>query len=235
MRHALENLYRYHWDSFLQNVYIPNINTQHASAYPFLIYPSEHYMLAHKKVMICGQETFGWGGELSSPDEKMVEKLQLLYHNFVNKNSGEKNNIKKPGYNSPYWNFHWQLMKNNPDVGFVFQNVVKIGKCVDKGCDDTIFDLSQKYFSVWKDELDILKPNLIIFVTGNYDGRIRREIGSFICEPLWKGEFLDQLIFDDPNMPLCIRTNHPAYLQRTKRYHAMANKISRIIKNLKVD
>lgn len=245
MNEELTALYEKYWDSVMTNVYIPNLssipNEPPKCSYPYLIQVTDHYINASKRVMICGQETQGWGGECGTPDKASVKKLQYIY-NYVVNHDNHGGPILKPGllinpkpgtrFSPPYWNFAWNLMNTNPDAGFVFQNVVKVGKYSQAGCDNNIYELTKQYFPVWQEELKILKPDIIIFLTGNYDWRIRQVVGEFQFTPVDGDTFLDELHFENKAIPRAFRTNHPAYLQRKHRFFSVANILSRIINTL---
>ena len=233
MNDQLLQLYSRYWDGMIQNIYKPNMETEHACSYPLLIQVTPLYQNASKRIMFCGQETQVWGIEHPNPETTHPQDLLSIYNNFVNKNNrGET--LKKPGYNSPYWNFQWRIIQKNPNVGYVFQNVVKIGKQTNAGCDDVIYNATKQYFPVWREELNILKPDLIVFLTGpNYDKRIQEVVGSFVTEHISGVDgLLDKIIFDDKTMPMAIRTNHPRNLQQNKKYFAMSDAISDIIARL---
>lgn len=234
MNDQLKLLYEKYWDSFITNVYKATMKEgKPICAYPFLIQATKHYINASKRVMICGQETQVWGIEFHNPDLTNQSDLLQLYNKFVNKNH-EEGLREKPGYNSPYWNFQWKIISASPEIGFVTQNLVKVGKYASAGCDNTIYELTKKYFPVWKDELKILKPDCILFLTGpHYDQRIREIVGEFKTMAIDGTDgFLDELIFNDPTMPKAYRTYHPRFLQSKKKYFHIAQKISDIVNNL---
>ena len=228
MNEELTALYEKYWGGFIEDLYKPNIGI---CSYPFIIQASTHYIHSSKRVMVCGQETKGWGDERENPDETSVLDMMHIYNSFVNcNNDGEP--LQKPGYASPYWNFNRCLVQNHPDVGFVFQNVVKVGKYKRAGCDNNIYELTKRYFPVWQEELSILKPNIIIFLTGKYDWRIRQVVGEFSTTPVEGDIFLDELHFNNKAIPKAFRTNHPAYLQRKHRFFNVVNILSEIINSL---
>lgn len=231
MNDALNTLYSDHWDNYLQQILIPNLNSKHDCAYPYLIHASDHYQNAAKHVMICGQESYGWGDEYPDYHDVTPAQLQHLYYDFICHPDKSVDKVNKPGRRSPYWNFSWRLMQAHPECGFIFQNVVKIGRKGKKGCDDDLFKNNLDFISdIWKAELKILKPDIIIFLTGNYDWRIRKVIGEFQTKPIAPN--LDQLIFEDSSMPLCYRTNHPQRLLFTFQYRPMLGYINKLLTNL---
>lgn len=227
MNDALIALYEKYWDGFITNVYKPYMGK---CAYPFLIQVPQQYIEANKRVMICGQETQGWGKR--NPDTTSVQDIQQMYYQFMDNNIWHNNKYDGKIKKSPYWNFNRRLSKSNSEVGFIFQNVVKVGKYEKAGCDNKIYELSKQYFPVWMEELKILKPDLIIFLTGTYDWRIKEEIGTFNKVPISEDLFLDELYFDNPLMPKAYRTNHPRFLQANNRYFQTADIISNFIKEL---
>lgn len=240
MNDKLLQLYSKYWDGMIQNIYKADIE-HHPSAYPILIQTTQHYQNASKRVMFCGQETYGWGGsEFPNPDIATPTDIIGLYNAFINRNNnGEP--IRRPGYYiksqkaniSPYWNFQWYIMQRNPEVGFVAQNIVKIGKRSKVGCDEFIYQKTKEYFPVWMKELEILHPDCIIFLTGKYDRRIKEIAGDFeLCPVDGTDGLLKELIFKDPSMPKAYRTNHPGWLQRTGKYSLIASVLSNIIANI---
>lgn len=226
----LKELYQKHWDKTRDEIVIKK-----NSAFPFMIYANERFENAKRRVMFCGQETQSWNvEEYKTVESSTVDSIMKRYNAFVNNG----------GYNSPYWNFQNRIMNSNPDVGFVQNNIVKIGKRDDSGCDDDIDNLAHKYFPVFKDELNILKPHLIIFLTGpNYDDKIKNNLGSFVKENcLDEEEFsflnhpknicFDRLIFPDKNIPPAYRINHPRAIQQQNQYYPMIRAINLIVKRI---
>ena len=201
---TLKDVYQKYWDG-----YIVHIRNNHSieAANPFLIVEPSDYRDKTKKVMICGQETQGWGNEFDDcPETATMEAILRIYAGFVN---------EKGGYNSPYWQFINSLKKACPDVGFVCNNIVKIGKKYGPGCDDQINDLTLKYFPVIPEELAILKPDVILFLTGpNYDWRIRKTLGNFKTKQIDNINRFEEIIFDDSSLPKAFRCYHPRYLRQ---------------------
>lgn len=230
LNNQLKDLYQKYWDKTRDEIVIGK-----DSAFPFMIRVNERYEKAPKRVMFCGQETYAWNSEEYNTVEKSsVESIMKRYDIFVNNG----------GYNSPYWNFQKQIINDNPQIGFVQDNIVKIGKADEAGCDETIDNLAHQYFPVFREEVNILRPDLIIFLTGpNYDNKIEYNLGSFTKEScLDKDEFsflnhpenicFDKLTFNDSNIPISYRINHPGSIQRQHQYFPMIKAINIIIKDL---
>ena len=220
IKQSLLDLYKRYWDG-----YIENIRKTTFSAWPFLIWPRQSYSTAPVRIMICGQETQGWGNELDTTDPGLVSPRRIadIYNGFVNNG----------GYNSPYWNFSKRVAKAFPDARFVHENIVKIGKRKGAGCDESIFRLGLEHFPVVREEINILKPDLILFLTGkDYDERIRAVLGYFTSERIDADRYIKRLTFADPALPPAIKTYHPGFLQRNGWYHDYANAIIGEIKQI---
>ena len=221
MSDALYELYSSRWDDFREK-----IQSKAESAMPFLIVPTNAYCMSEKRIMIVGQETDSWAGEVYDfPEEQNPCNVLKVYDRFVNRG----------GYNSPYWDFIRAIKDASPpNINFVVNNVVKIGKKSDVGCDDFINDLTLEHMNLLPQELEILKPDMILFLTGpNYDHRIEAVFGKFKTEKaeanLSAREFA-KLQFCENEMPPSYRCYHPAYLRRSKNFDRYLEIINDIIK-----
>jgi hypothetical protein len=182
---------------------------------PLLLFPGteggNEYDSADIRVMIFGQETKGWsdfGYDNLSTD---IEQIMNGYDKFVTDGG-------TPG---PFWYgirlFIKLLNKRFPEkkTGYIWNNIIKIGKKNGKGSSpDYIYNVEQQYFSVVKKEIEILKPHIILFLTGpNYDDRIKNKLGEVTFEPLspsYDEREIAKLTI--PHVDYAVRTYHPNYL-----------------------
>lgn len=220
MTKALHTLYSAHWCDYKEQV-----QSRVECAMPFLVVPTNEYCASERKIMIVGQETDSWGGEVYDfPEEQTPDNVMNVYDRFVNRG----------GYNSPYWDFIREIKDTAPsNTNFVINNVVKIGKKSDVGCDDNINTLTLQYFHLFQDELKILKPDMILFLTGPYyDHRIKAAFGEFkldkVISELGTRKFA-KIQFVDNEMPTAYRCYHPAYLRRSRNFARYLEIISNII------
>lgn len=230
MNEELKKLYASHWDQYRENILF-----KVEAAFPFLITASDRYISCSRKVMFVGQETQGWDTEDST-----IDGICKMYDGFVNARCYRYVETSDSIYKSPYWNFQRRILKLNPSVGFISNNIVKIGKKHNAGCSDSIDNLAHEYFPVFMEELRILKPDVIVFLTGPYyDWRIRRTMGNFTTQHIGEdGILCDRLIFEDKTIPDAIRINHPGWLIRNnnkiyhdKLYHKMISIVDQFIKD----
>ncbi len=132
----------------------------------------EEFKSADIKVMIFGQETFGWH-EFSISIEKEMES----YKNFFNNgNVTYKGNSKSSFWKAFRW-FRQNIDAHYKDkkVTYFWNNISKMGRYEEKaGVPTKIKELERTYFNhIIEKELELLKPDMVIFLTGNRNDEIR--------------------------------------------------------------
>lgn len=178
---------------------------------PLLLWPCKEdteYDDADIRVMIFGQETNDWGG-VFNPDAAVneeVERILEIYNSFYN---------FEFNYVSQFWNgyklFMRMLNDKFPDktIRYAWNNIVKIGKAKEKNCPPSyIYEEELKHFNIVKDEVEILKPHVILFLTGpDYDTKIADKFPEAKIT-----SFVDDIArVDIPNVGYAYRTYHPNY------------------------
>ncbi|KKO45779.1 hypothetical protein WG68_08670 [Arsukibacterium ikkense] len=156
----LIELYEPKWLNLLQN---GRKITDPLPADPLLLcFDSAKFSAAHKRILICGQETWGWGDFGSTVEDCMEEYRRF----FINAEFYD-------GYGgSAFWKafrfFEAQLESifEGQRLQFIWQNISKIGRNDDTGVTDEIRKLERGHFPVFKEEMKILKPNIVLFLTG---------------------------------------------------------------------
>jgi hypothetical protein len=176
------------------------------------IHNEEAFATADIRVMVFGQETNSWY------DEFHVDMLSIIdqYDGFFN--DGEC-----WGYGGQFWNginrFVALLQAQHPNktIRLVWNNLVKIGKYDDKGFPpDYIYEVEREHFAVIEAELDIIKPTVVLFLTGpNYDSVVTDNFGSLDYTKI-PGSFTERQIAKVflPSVKSAYRTYHPNYLWR---------------------
>lgn len=167
IKQNLFNLYASKWDEFALQLEQNNHNDNFAM--PFLIDAPESFD-NHFKVMIYGQETWGWHDGVNL-DGWLKKGMQGYKRFFWDKKFYD-------GYmRSSFWqafrfyekNIPLLLKQNeiNKEPIFIWNNISKLGLSEGKtGVNDKSRELERKYFNVVKGEFDIIKPDLVIFMTG---------------------------------------------------------------------
>jgi hypothetical protein len=219
MNKSLTTLYSSKWNGLIAAVKQEQFIKK--PAHPLLIKVSDKYIQAKVKVLIVGQETDGWGkkGKDFATNPSNVDELQSGYYQYLFEYA------KK--WNRPFWNranfrfFDEQLKKHfNNDVCCVWSNLSKIGKDGRGKTTDQIADIENKYFAVHLDELEILKPNIIIFNTGHSrDDLLKSRFNAEFTETNspYKKKQIAQVKFAGPNENILgYRTYHPNFRQGVK-------------------
>ena len=161
---------------------------------PFLIKVPENYNDFSNKIMIFGQETNSWCGECGdkSAFSNKLEKSIQIYQQFYLDGGINR-------YKGPFWN-EFKRIKNQvsktKNAVIVWNNINKIGR-IGKGNLQPINKIQFENFNVIRDEIRLLKPNIIIFLTGHdYDFFIENNLGKFskkeIKDNLYELDFGDE-------------------------------------------
>ena len=186
-------------------------------ANPLLISPPAGYYDSHFKVMYFGKETNGWG-KGSFDESKGVDWLLNEYHDFVNHEGG-------PRYSGQFWNAIKKLQESffhlHPSACFTYNNIVKIGKAKGKGLPaEELLKWQKSWFQVIREEVRLLAPNLILFLTGpNYDKFLQGAFGPIEFSQVGARTTRQLSRVRAQGLPVnTFRTYHPNYLWRHDFY-----------------
>jgi hypothetical protein len=230
----LEELYQSKWDALSEALVSFNEedpgDDENRATHPLLLQISDEYENADLKVMFFGQETNDWCGVFEEDDD--ISPILKTYQDFY-LNKGYES------YGKPFWNYIKKLKNNNTadnskKIGYVWNNLLKIGKCESGTPQNGLLNETLKYFNVIPQEIELLKPDILLFFTGpNYDQYISERIGEFSVESIegFDNRAFCKLNFKHLPVKLALRTYHPAYLQRTKRndiFNAIINILNTI-------
>jgi len=156
----LKKIYNYYWDEALK---VYKKNDLKISNPLLLKIDEEKLKLADKVVMICGQETYGWWeGEFG---DKSIDELMSQYDGYLH---NTLDNMREKQTRAFWKGFKWweeRIQKEYPNENIycIWNNLVKIGKENDVGMTEEIRKFENNYFHTLKEEIDILKPDMIVF------------------------------------------------------------------------
>ncbi|MCP8687308.1 hypothetical protein [Marinobacterium sedimentorum] len=178
MNKELKNLYLSKWKQLLDEASRLTVK----AAYPLLIKVDQAYVEADIKVMIVGQETDGWHGQLNS-GELSVEKLMDGYSDYFNQRTKNgKNRGKRAFWNRKNYKYFEEELTNyypNNSISFIWNNISKIGNDGRGKPKPLIRSLERNSFNIFSSEFKILKPNIVIFTTGSSrDSYIKHHFGN---------------------------------------------------------
>lgn len=181
---------------------------------PLLLKVPEDYSNYKNRIMIFGQETSTWGGELRKDQAfaNEIEKIVETYNGFYLKGSFKKH----PGaFGNEFKRIKREVDKAY-DATFIWNNINKIGR-VGKGNLQKINEIQFEHFNVVREEIKLLEPTVMIFFTGpNYNHFIEKNIAPFKEEEIvdiltkvkFNGEFENITAF---------KTYHPNGLYRRSK------------------
>jgi hypothetical protein len=228
MNEKLSTLYSANWEKLCNELMLINTNDDLIikPTNPLLIkIDEEKYKSSDIKIMIFGKETNDWRNKTETEMNQILE----LYDNFVNKGECWS-------YGGQFWNgvkrFILLLQEKYPNkkIDLVYNNIVKIGRLGDKGMSPSyIYDIEKNLFNLVKNEIEILNPNIVLFLSGpDYDNIIEDKISNIKFEeiPNFTKRQLSKVSI--PNVDFAFRTYHPNYLWRNDINHYFNSIINKI-------
>lgn len=171
----------------------------------------EEFKSADIRIMVYGQETNNWYKQFTSD----LEVVLGFYRGFFNEDEW----IQTRGQ---FWRgfsrFKSLIEAKYPEkkVRVLWNNIVKIGKHQAKGFPPGyIYEVEREYFCLTAAELDIIKPNVVLFLSGpNYDGILLDKFGHLDksgIEPFTERQLAQIKL---KGVDFAFRTYHPNYLWR---------------------
>lgn len=197
-------------------------------AYPLLLKVNEeiHYK-ADLKIMIMGQETDSWERQQKRPFTPIDQSSKIVASTVDDFMDTYRTFLNEWGKNSPFWhyikNINSSLNRQLPGktIEIIWNNIYKIGN-KEKGKNrptDIIRSFENEHFNVIEEEVNILKPDIIIFFTGpNYEKRVEKIFSITSSTPLVSSINERELAkFQLSNGITAYRTYHPNYLQQNSK------------------
>lgn len=234
----LEELYSQYYEDFIKELLALEKNKSVKCSNPLLMHCLENeYEKAKVKILFVGQETNKWYPDFNKGEYDIKKNIEF-YKKF---NLGiDPKNPQKNYYISPFWNFIRKINKyfngESAKHTFLWTNINKIGKENDVGAPSSEFlDIEQKKFNVFAEEIRIVDPDVIIFLTGeNKEYHISNKLTVTkpvisMCDDL----FIQKLIIDNKDFEnkLFIRTSHPHGMNHQAKFDLYAKSIIKIIED----
>lgn len=208
MIQELRDLYSEHWATL-----VALLAEKDELSSPLLICPPIDYKAQTHRLMIFGQQTYGWEGE------NIATGIDA-YVNF---------NFAEGYYNSPFWSFVRSL-EDGLNIGRRMSVWNNLNKC-DWSKDKPPLEIELKIertFGVIPREIEILNPDVVIFLTGpRFDDNIKRLFSDarFESVPGFNERQLARIV-QKKLPPKSFRTYHPNYLRRSGNEQTMLQKLA---------
>ena len=225
----LENLYRKHLKGLLETTICEKINCTS----PLLLKIDEEKWNDEDayNVVIFGQEVRGWGPESYTKFEEILNGdieiylqglLNTYYKYFYRKTS---NDVRSKSTFMQAFERIEKILKQRSDlkdkkINIIWNNINKLGKSGQrKGMSNELRQIEKESFLVIQKEIEILRPDLLIFLTGPYRDRdIKANFPdviitkSTICDDKEKTVFKRKYAFlQHPSFKKAVRLYHPNY------------------------
>lgn len=191
----------------------------------FISIKETEFKSANIRIMFFGQETNSWGNTIKGHWENSLKLYETFFDETMNHHK----------YNGSFWpsmrKFKRELTAKAPNttIKFVWNNIYKIGNQNrnQNRPTDEIRTIENKYFDVINEEVNILKPNVLLFFTGpNYESQLKKKFGKFLEIPLSKDISKSMLgRIELSNNILAYRTYHPRHLRQKKIFDEYINLI----------
>ena len=223
MNHGL-NEYQAKW---LKQVFEPFAKKYANISYPFFLGVSEKYFQADNRIMIVGQETYGWS--MYKPDWSIDDSqnwaINYLDYQLHYSNDSELKEQFGRRNSSPFWGFFKQF--SNADIVPCWNNVDKAHQIFDGKTKSLTEAMETELNCILPDsnktlfqmEVEITKPTLIVFITGHTYSRtmeaaLNLKNGSLEnAKPSLQNGCVDITEIAGLSVPT-FWTYHPAYIHR---------------------
>lgn len=210
---------------------------------PLLMHVFPEYENSTKKLLIVGKETNGWAGNIKNNAQsnslidyyKELNSILEYYKEFELGHGYYGKKKVKHTLNSPFWNFsrsiyrHLNYQDNAKPKGFLWTNISKM----DSGKRNKVLSLENRNyydFALLKEEIKIVNPDVVIFLTGNeYDIQISDYLGYRI-ETIDFELNIQKVIDPDKSLPeKSYKIYHPRYLYSLKTNRIVLDVLKKLI------
>lgn len=177
----------------------------------------KEYLQSEFKILFFGRESNGWMGDLILNVEDCINK----YQDFE---------LCENGNYTTFWQYVYEtknilMPKSVNQKNFLWSNVSKFSKLDGKAIDLDSYKFFCDNFQILENEIEILKPDVIIFFTGeSWDNKIQYQINSEIQFqkvkddiPISKLSRISSEIFPHNTF----RVDHPITLKIQKNWNYM--------------
>lgn len=240
----LGEIYQEYYGSLLTNKELllgvnPNVSS------PLLMNVFEDYLSSQKKILIVGQETHTWCGVLGSHD------MNNLLNDYKEFELGQKVYLDEDISRvlaSPFWNFsrrffvnanfdeNYRTKENRMKKGFLWTNISKIDVGGNTPSND-INSLNTDGFKLLRKEVEILNPDVVLFMTGDkYYEEIKEHLNlkfvSIFATEDNSTAIRHQKNNDDIFPKHTYQINHPRYLYSSGNHNVILDKLVELINKI---
>ncbi|CAB1221344.1 hypothetical protein [Acinetobacter bouvetii] len=220
INNELKSIYEAVWDNLLKDLYAFEDANEYTA--PLLLkFPDDYFKSENKRIMFFGQETRGWQNKIDN-ELPSIEKIMNVYQRYFIENNMKyrdqktKKMISRSSFRSGIVNLRGGLKKRNLSIDLIWNNINKIGRHGEKvGVNSRVREIEFEKFNVIPQEIELLKPNFLIFFTGPYrDKEILNKFPNLTIEKHLKFSSKELVLVKNAEGEIVgLRTYHPNYLK----------------------
>lgn len=141
---------------------------------PLLLYCWEKdYINSKHRLLIIGQETDGWKDDYIKTSSDIDDSIECYRQFQLGAN-----------YNTLFWRYAHdinQMINKTDKLNFVWNNINKFGIDGKGRPEEMVLEEENKHFNLLQKEVEILSPDVCIFLTGpNYDTDLQQKFPDII-------------------------------------------------------
>ena len=206
------------YESYLKNLKVQSAQNPEYFSYPLFMKVFPDYEKARKKILFVGKETYGWIDTMKNLSDLTTKFLMESYEEFEFAKDYH-------GRNSPFWRFvkmfYHSINGDKLPNGFLWTN---FSKCDSFGTTPSfeIQKLNESGFNLIKNEINIVKPDIVLFLTGwTFEHHFQRIFNGLNYITIEK-DFIYQC--EHPSLPEnTFMTMHPNGLNFRKKFTSTLN------------
>lgn len=196
------------------------------------------YIESDFKILFVGQETFGWVSDDRQKNECGLNNPRLNLDAYVKtlKNVYKEFNIGADYYNSPIYQFIDSITTRKDNIGFLINNCLRhdgLGFGSNRIPSEIEEIVTFENNFVFREELKILEPDCVIFLTGpRYDNVLRKTFNEIEFKQHKNFGVNEFSILKHTDLPeKSFRIYHPNYHNRKGREYKylISNEISNLV------
>ena len=211
---------RFHGDAAL------SMSLSRRASAPLLVQPSEEWFASSQRLLIVGQETNGW----LSTDGTLCS-LHQFYHRpdavptMLSAYADFQSAATYAHKNSAFWNA-FRLLRTGHSALWTNLFRTDVDGSVMRNCGISEWkDPLHSQGALLREEIRELAPTVVVFLTGpHYDHALQQVFADAAILPLWPAVPSREVgLVQSQELPLrTIRSYHPSYLQRSRRWHLLS-------------
>ena len=217
LNERLRGLYRSVWPAL--DALIPGGEDY---SWPLLIKATEAYVESPTRLMIVGQETYGWYGHFAPGRSERITGIQDHYAEF---------DFAARYKSTPFWRAVHRLRStvasSSDRRALAWSNLLPVDKAQKR---PWALEGHLAKLGILRREIEVLKPDVVVFFTGpDYDGLVARQFPGVLHQTVGGYDLRTLSRLAHAGLPTkSFRTYHPAYLSRSRQFDRVLGRLTEL-------